>query len=46
MAEDIMARHFIDAKAPDAVRPNDFEAFLLHREQALVDEIRHQMMGE
>ncbi len=42
---EIMASHFIDADALQAMRENDFEGFLLYREKALVDEIRRQLMG-
>ena len=43
MAEQIMATHFIDADALDAMRNNDFDRFLRHREQALIAEIRRQL---
>lgn len=44
-AEEIMASHFIDADALRAMRENDFESFLYYREQAILDEIRRQLMG-
>ena len=40
---DLMESHFITADALDAMQADDFEAFLLHREQALVQEIRRQL---
>jgi len=45
IATQIMASHHITPDALDAMRRNDFEAFLLYREKALVDEIRRQLMG-
>lgn len=43
--DEIMASHFINADALQAMRENDFESFLLYREKALVDEVRRQLMG-
>lgn len=39
----IMASHFITAEAQEAMRANDFEAFLIAREEALKQEIRRQL---
>lgn len=40
---DIMSSHFITDAAIQAMRNNDFEAFLLARERALIYEIRRQL---
>ena len=40
---EIMDSHFIDANALEAMRRNDFEAFLQHRNAALVAEIRRRI---
>lgn len=40
---EIMGSHFIDADALDAMRANDFEAFVINREEALKREIRRQL---
>ena len=40
---ELMESHFITPDALDAMHADDFEAFLLHREQALVEEIRRQL---
>jgi len=40
---EIMTSHFITDEALQAMRNNDFDAFLLAREKALIDEIRRQL---
>lgn len=41
---EIMESHFINGDALQAMQRDDFEAFLLHREGALVTEIRRRLM--
>ncbi len=41
--KEIMESHFINADALAAMRANDFEAFLLHRDAAIVEDIRRRL---
>lgn len=43
--KEIMYSHFITDEAICAMRENNFDAFLLAREKALIDEIRRQLNG-
>ena len=44
-AAEILASHYIDARAREAMRDNQFETFLKQREKALINELTHLISG-